>query len=351
MTSNSVARRNLTIALVIVGLLLSALVAAAQTLVFNPYEGLDWNATQQKANLHTHTTQSDGAMPPARVIDEYHERGYDILALTDHNLCTYPWQDYGRDPSALNMLAISGNELSRHHHTGSLFCELETDETDHNAALNEVAAQGGLAILYHPGRYWRPAGDAPEAVPADVLERYAGLFSRHGHLVGMEIINQGNRYPHDRLLWDALLGEMMPDRPVHAFCDDDMHGTGTLGRDWTVFPLQALTEQTVREALQAGAFYSASVSTHPKAERSVEGTPVIDHIVHDPEIGVLSVYASVGGEPVEAAGYRWVSEGEALHVGPELQYQEEDGIGSYVRVEIVGPGGTAFTNAFGFAHE
>ena len=179
----------------------------ANTLVVNPYAEVNWSAAQYTANLHTHTTQSDGHMGPARVIDEYHQRGYDILALTDHNLNTWPWQDFGRDPASLGMLAVPGNELSRHDHTGALFCELETDETDHDAALGEVAAAGGLAILYHPGRYWTPTGD--HTVSAEVLAGYSRLFRRHDHLVGMEIINQGNRYPHDRLLWDALLEEVM----------------------------------------------------------------------------------------------------------------------------------------------
>jgi hypothetical protein len=130
-----------------------------------------------------------------------------------------------------------------------------------------------------------------------------------------------------------------------------MHGIGALGRDWTVFRLPELTEEAVREALTTGAFYAASISTHEKAEQSVEGTPVITRIVHDPEVGVLSIFAEVNGEPVEDAAYRWVADGEALHVGPELLYRDNERIGSYVRAEIVGPGGTAFTNAFGFVEE
>lgn len=342
-------RTVLPLAIALCLLLTAGLAAAQNTLVVNPYEGVDWDAfVQYKANLHTHTTESDGRMDPSQVIDEYHQRGYDILALTDHNRNTWPWTDFGRDPAELGMLAISGNELSRHHHTGSLFCELETDEGDHEAALREVAQLGGLAILYHPGRYWEPAEDAPNAVPADALERYVGLFSRHQHLLGMEIINAGNRYPHDRLLWDALLAEMMPGRPIHAFVNDDMHSIGALGRDWSVYPLPELTEDALREALVTGAFYSASVSTHPGDDRSVEGTPVIRRIAHDEDAGTITVEATVGGEPLGSEGYRWIAGGEALHVGPTLAYRDDDRIGSYARVELLGTGGTAFTNAFGF---
>lgn len=322
---------------------------AKNTLVVNPYAGVDWDqSTQYKANLHTHTTKSDGGMPPSRVIDEYHQRGYSILALTDHNRNTWPWQDFGRDPAKLGMLAVSGNELSRHHHTGALFCQLETEETDHDAALREVAANDGPAILYHPGRYWKPPEETPDTVPEKVVSNYAGIFNRHYHLVGMEIINCGNRYPHDRLLWDALLTQMMPERPVHGFADDDMHGISHLGNDWTVFPLLELTEQGVREAMKSGAFYAASVSTRPPEDQSVQGTPVINRISHNQEAGTLTVEASVQGQPLGQHGYRWIADGEVLHVGPTLHYRDDDRIDSYVRLELLGPGGAAFTNAFGF---
>jgi hypothetical protein len=327
--------------------LTAGLALAENTLVVNPYEAVDWDAfAQYKANLHTHTTQSDGKMDPSQVIDEYHQRDYDILALTDHNRNTWPWTDYERDPAEVGMLAISGNELSRHHHTGALFCQLETDERDHEAALREVAELDGLAILYHPGRYWTPTAD--QTVPSDVLDRYVGLFQRHDHLAGMEIINQGNRYPHDRRLWDALLAEMMPERPVHAFANDDMHVISHLGRDWTVFPLALPTEQSVRDALNSGAFYAASVSTHPAAEQSVAGAPAITRIAHDPRAGTLTVEATVAGEPLGQEGYRWIADDETLHVGPTLSYHDNDQIARYARLELVGTGGTAFTNAFGF---
>lgn len=39
-----------------------------------------------KANLHCHTTLSDGAWTPARVKREYAARGYAVVAYTDHNI-------------------------------------------------------------------------------------------------------------------------------------------------------------------------------------------------------------------------------------------------------------------------
>jgi predicted metal-dependent phosphoesterase TrpH len=37
-----------------------------------------------RGNLHVHTTNSDGSMPPERLVAHYENAGWDFLALTDH---------------------------------------------------------------------------------------------------------------------------------------------------------------------------------------------------------------------------------------------------------------------------
>ena len=37
-----------------------------------------------KANLHTHTTTSDGLQSPAEVAEAYRKAGYHVLVLSDH---------------------------------------------------------------------------------------------------------------------------------------------------------------------------------------------------------------------------------------------------------------------------
>ena len=37
-----------------------------------------------RGNLHTHSNQSDGALPPEQVARLYQEAGYDFVAITDH---------------------------------------------------------------------------------------------------------------------------------------------------------------------------------------------------------------------------------------------------------------------------
>lgn len=59
-----------------------------------------------KANLHCHTTISDGTWSPERVKEEYKAHGYSIVAYTDHNLLV-PHHDLSDD----EFLAMSGYEL------------------------------------------------------------------------------------------------------------------------------------------------------------------------------------------------------------------------------------------------
>ena len=374
-------------------LVASCLLLTGVTLVVDPYAGVDWAHTEQhQGNLHTHTTQSDGHLTPSQVVDEYRARGYTILGLTDHSLCTWPWTEFGtmerkgravagdraaergesgkdvkldregkprrppapsvpayedRVPDALGMLAVAGNEVSVHEHTCCLFAPFETTSRSVDQTLTELAAVGGLAVLNHPGRYWEP-NEAGE-VPADVVERYVTWLREHDNALGLEVINQGFRYKHDFELWDLVLGEMMPSRPVWGYANDDMHDPVTLGRDSSMFLLPGLTEENLREAMKGGRSYIRSVSTHDRAERDMKETPIIQSITHDAAAGTITIAAISGGKPLPEDRYQWIAGGKVVHTGPTLDYQHTEGIGAYVRAELRGDGGTAYTNPFGFS--
>jgi histidinol phosphatase-like PHP family hydrolase len=44
-----------------------------------------------RGNLHAHSTLSDGALPPADVVEAYKRAGYDFLQLSDHFLARFDW--------------------------------------------------------------------------------------------------------------------------------------------------------------------------------------------------------------------------------------------------------------------
>lgn len=248
--------------------------------VTNPYEGVDWDATgYYDANLHTHTRYSDGRHSPHHAIDRYHEMDYKILALTDHDSlhvdlrpkALYPWTELkniyheikdkrverfdktfgevwpeeweNRDPDELGMVSIPGSEISRTHHLGSLFNDYAGGTRSEETAFQEIEKRGGLSLFFHPGRYGHDA------------EWYIDYFTRHDHVVGMEVYNQVDRYPVDRRNWDRILHRLMPGRPVWGFANDDTHTDDHYGRNRNVFLLSELSKEAVFSAMKKGQFY------------------------------------------------------------------------------------------------
>ena len=72
-------------------------------IIDNPYEKVIWeNFGQYKSDFHSHTSHSDGNYSPHVIVDLYHNKGYDILAIADHNRVTYPWQKFSSlEPSII----------------------------------------------------------------------------------------------------------------------------------------------------------------------------------------------------------------------------------------------------------
>lgn len=195
-------------------------------------------------------------------------------------------------------------------------------------------------------------GDAgrPDGMPDEVFARYVGIYRDHPHIIGIEVLN-GTRplseYVTDRELWDRLLTELMPGRPVWGFATDDMHAMTQLGRDWVEVLTDRLDEASVRAAMESGAFLFAS--TRPvEGEGAVEATPVIRELSHCVDSGTLAARATEGDAALGDDAYRWIADGEVVHTGPVLDYRTTAGIGNHVRLEVTGRGGMAYSNPFGF---
>ena len=323
--------------------------------ITNPYRTVDWESHgRHKANFHTHTTNSDGLAQPHAMVDAYHELGYSILAVTDHDWVSYPWTEFAvqepnpkslnpfvrasrvssenigyenRDPSELGMVSIQGNELSMHHHMGSFFTGHEGTTTV-AASLNAIAAADGLVVLFHPGRY------------GFSTEWYVGLYRGHERLIGLEIYNLGDRYPHDRRLWDAILTETMPDRAVWGFSNDDAHSLSQVGRNWNVMVLPDLSLESIRYGMEHGlSFFVYAPQGH--AGPSV---PSIESIRVDDRAGTIEMVAH-GYESI-----RWISEGTVVSLEALIDLNDLKTPGVYVRAELRGQGDTVVgTQPFGIA--
>ena len=246
----------------------------------NPYAEIDWaTVNQYKSNFHTHTTQSNDAsdgFTTAYVVDKYHAAGYKILSLTDHDYNPYPWELFpqymttvpARDPAALGMLAVPGNELSKDNtnswseRTGGQFNHHNDFFTGRQgqefASLQEsyayTYALGGMQIINHPGQYWSIDNTYSET-QKDGPGWHAKNFQTFPSLIGLEVYNQGNRRPNDRILWDQILQRTMPQRPVYGYSCDDAHNNDQLFRNHNYMLMEDLTTDELKDAMRKGESY------------------------------------------------------------------------------------------------
>lgn len=228
------------------------------TIIYNPYEQVDFQSVHHyKANLHTHTTQSDGGNSPEDVIYYYHDYGnYDILSITDHDTNTWPWSQWinltALEPSNsseyypdLEMLAISGNEVSYGHHRGSYLNDYDGNGSDYNESFQYIKDHEGFSIFCHPGRY---------ALPTSWYIFYFEIY--YNSLIGMEVYNQGDRHPTDRILWDNINKERNPEELIWGFSNDDNHWIYISSfTNYQHFLMNDLNESELRTAMKNGAFY------------------------------------------------------------------------------------------------
>lgn len=218
--------------------------------------------TWYKGNTHIHSTASDGGWSFAELAEGYAEVGYDFLIRTDHWVAS----DVASDTSEYPLVWLDGVELDGvdahggHYHVVCVgrFSGLERS-MGLEAALEVVAAQGGLRILAHP--LWM--GNS-----FDEATRY--------DFEGVEIYNHVCRWLNGKADGLAYWQAMLEQRPgTLGFAVDDAHirpeHPGWNG-GWVMVQADVCTTESILAGLRQGRFYS---STGPDLYRIVlEGTHV-----------------------------------------------------------------------------
>ena len=342
------------------------------TIVANAYQDVNWATTGRfKANFHTHTSQSfDTQFLTHQVVDLYHDAGYSILALTDHDANPYPWDHFdlfnpaaeSRNAEALGMLTIPGVELSKDNRntwdeaTGGSFNHHNDFFTGRKgqefASLREsyayTQALGGMQLINHPGQYWSLDTDYTPGVK-NSPEWHAENFTLYSSLIGLEVYNQGNRRPNDRILWDQILDITMPARPVWGYSNDDTHTREQYFRNYQYMLMPSLTVDDLKVSMATGAQYFCY---EPEGSGEAKA-PHINAITIDSEANTITIdsddtttiywISGTNRAPGAAASTR-----RSTIVGMGATFDYTGFTGTYVRALLVNDFGETCTQPFGF---
>ncbi|MFB6173041.1 MAG: CehA/McbA family metallohydrolase [Halobacteriales archaeon] len=268
-----------------------------------------------RGNLHTHTTESDGERPVAETIADYEDRGYDFLAISDHDTLVDPaaYRD-GLDLTLLPGVEITANGSHVLHVGADRALEPHADRA---RVLEDVAAAAGFAVLAHPN--WRSAFAHWPQERLRALDGYRGIELYNGTVERHE----GSALAADR--WDRLLAE---GRDVLAFGTDDTHRPVDVATAWTVVRAAERTPAAILDALRAGRSY---VSTGVEITGiDVDGGTVAVGTADADELRLVSDYGRLQA--------REAGPDAAFDLPGDLRYGSEH---TYARIECLGAGGAA----------
>jgi hypothetical protein len=212
-----------------------------------------------RGTLHVHSTASDGKQPPDETLRDYESRGYDVAALTDHNVFAQP-------PAGVckRIVCLPGCEYRAYKGGPELgiIGARGTAPTDINQedAVAAVRALDAFVVYNHPNwdfEHW-PAHRMITLRTADALEVYNAVIE------GLA----GSAEASDK--WDILLS---CGYRLWGIATDDAHHAPHRGRAWVMINADR-NERSVLAALKAGRFYAST------------GVCIDDIALHN---GVLSV--------------------------------------------------------------
>jgi len=277
-----------------------------------------------RANLHAHTTASDGDLSPADAAAFYRRAGYDILAITDHWNVVEPASEH---PDFLLLSGLEYNVGRAAQGTSYHIVGLDVSsrgkvprrpEAGAQETIDAIRAASGEAFIAHP--YW-------SGLMASDITPLRGCFAVEVYNTGCDIeILRG----YSTVQWDDLLTLGWT---CGALAVDDGHRhQHDHGGAWTMIRAEELSAPAVIEALRRGRYY-ASIGPEILDLRVTEDRV---QVATSPVASIALVSAPENGGRCQAA------EGESL-TGGEFPLPRAP----YARVEISdAKGRCAWSNPF-----
>lgn len=214
-----------------------------------------------KANLHCHTTVSDGEFSPAQIKELYQSRGYSAVAFTDHQVCMpHPELSddrfvaltgieiaYGiRKSSSIHACGIARDPMAALRHPNTI----ENDIGKLNEGIQSLNEKGFITTLNHP----RWSGISAADIAA--IRGFANMEVVNGY----ELMLDG--YGDSSACYEEALRSGRKIRPLAA--DDSHHPNPSGGpgfeyfQGFTVLKAPELTYDALIRALDTGSFYAST---------------------------------------------------------------------------------------------
>ncbi len=218
-------------------------VANSSKQLVNPFKA---KGQWYKTALHVHTTTSDGDVDVPTRLKQYRDKGFDIVAVTDHRQ-TNDLSGYSSD----KFLAISSIEFHPKTYSGAPTHHFlgigipHPYEYNNNLPaqemIDDIKSKGAKVFYAHP--YWTGHG-------------YVEMTEVTGYL-GVEVHNEvcrGTDSSSGRVHWDQMLNK---GHVLTGLATDDVHKSADVGLAWTMIKAEKLNEQSVLDALENGCFYAS----------------------------------------------------------------------------------------------
>ena len=416
--------------------------------ITNPYANVDWSWNQYKADLHTHTTASDGDDTLKAMVETNYGYGFDIYAVSDHGTVSYSYTEQDVIPAIKTFLqiknpeakvipldesgltfngdkydiitenggdyyyqtyedgtqgqkmlrvpyAIENNPTSLNNaHVNSWFVDyghgVVGGTSDYETPIKAVDELGGLSVINHPGEYTNARDedytcDAYDESYAYYIDKFESLLLKYPSCIGIDINSKGHSSTRfDRKLWDIMLMDLAPQgRNVTAIATSDAHRTTAAYTGYTMMIMPENTVDNLYNCMKAGEFFAASkyignneelneiamyLIENGDADAAAIGEDILARQAEDYNAKyeapldvdapvINSVIVDDGDDTItlnvtDGLCVRWIADGETIAYGESIDLDDYSKyIGSYVRAEVFGVGGIAYTQAMLLEYE
>ena len=320
--------------------------------------------TFYKANLHCHTTVSDGKWTPEQVKENYRARGYSIVAYTDHSVFVTH-----NELCDTSFLPLNGYEISFRESSDSFLkqkCHICLISLDPNKKTHKYVCDGAylkknetVVCLDADKEYI--TDDYSGDYISNVIKKAANdnFFVTYNHPIwsmetkdeyrnyygmhAMEIVNWNcivegyndrNETIYDQMLRDG--------KKLYCLATDDNHDAYPIDHPkndsfggFTMIKAEKLSYDAVAEALVKGNFYSS------------EGPEIKELYFEDCKVHLTSSEAVRIAMSTECRQYRVVTAETCGETINEAVFKITPKVGSYVRFSVFDETGKgAYSNAY-----